>query len=286
MRTVKEVSNRTGISVRTLHYYDEIDLLKPTRSSGGGYRLYDDKALETLQQILFFRELDLPLKQIKAILKNPDLDKNQLLNNQKEMLVLKKERLERIIASIEDILKGDNKMDFEVFSKAEIEQMYHDMEKNMTDAQKEVFIKEYGSMEAFEKNFLKKASGRKAQENFAKVVEWYGDKESALKAAANPENSQIMDAYGKRLDAVTRKLASKVGVDVHSFEVKEIVGEMDFVSKQLYQMKDVSALMLEMAEKYVSDGKMQEHLDCVYGQGSTLFIGQALKAFYKKDLSE
>lgn len=156
----------------------------------------------------------------------------------------------------------------------------------MTDAQKEVFIKEYGSMEAFEKDFLKKASGRKAQENFAKVVEWYGDKESALKAAANPENSQIMDAYGKRLDAVTRKLASKAGADVRSFEVKEIVGEMDFISKQLYQMKDVSALMLEMAEKYVSDEKMQEHLDSVYGQGSTLFIGQALKAFYKKDLSE
>lgn len=71
MRTVKEVSNLTGISVRTLHYYDEIGLLKPSVLTEAGYRLYDDKALETLQQILFFRELDLPLKQIKLILENP-----------------------------------------------------------------------------------------------------------------------------------------------------------------------------------------------------------------------
>ena len=91
MRTVKEVSNLTGISVRTLHYYDEIGLLKPSVLTEAGYRLYDDKALETLQQILFFRELDLPLKQIKLILENPALDKEQLLTGQKRMLELIKE---------------------------------------------------------------------------------------------------------------------------------------------------------------------------------------------------
>ena len=68
MRTVKEISDLTGISVRTLHYYDEIGLLKPTDKSEAGYRLYDDKALETLQQILFFREFDIPLKEIKAVI--------------------------------------------------------------------------------------------------------------------------------------------------------------------------------------------------------------------------
>ncbi|MBQ6806864.1 MAG: MerR family transcriptional regulator, partial [Lachnospiraceae bacterium] len=71
MRTVKEVSKLTGISVRTLHWYDEIGLLKPTDTSEAGYRLYDDKALEILQQILFFREFDMPLKEIKAIMENP-----------------------------------------------------------------------------------------------------------------------------------------------------------------------------------------------------------------------
>lgn len=281
MRTVRELSNLTGISVRTLHYYDQIDLLKPTTLSEVGYRFYDDKALEKLQQILFFRELDLPLKQIKIILENPDLDKNQLLNSQKKMLVLKKERLERIIASIEDILKGENKMDFEVFSETEIEQMYHSMEKNMTDEQKASFIKEYGSMEQFERHFIEHASSEQAQKNFAKLVEWYKDKESVIKSVENANNSEIMDAYAKRLDDVIKKLAAKVETDINSFEVKEIVGEMDFISKQLYQMKDVTAFMLDMAKNYINNIEMQNHLDMVYGEGSTLFIVQAIESFYK-----
>ena len=69
MRTVKEISDLTGISVRTLHYYDEIGLLKPTEKSDAGYRLYDDKALETLQQILFFREFDISLQNLRRCTK-------------------------------------------------------------------------------------------------------------------------------------------------------------------------------------------------------------------------
>ena len=133
MRTVKEISEVTGISVRTLHYYDEIGLLKPTSKSDAGYRLYDDKALETLQQILFFREFDIPLKEIKAVIENPALEKNQILQVQRRMLVSKKERMERLIASIDDILKGDNKMDFAVFSKPEIEEMFEAMLDHMPD---------------------------------------------------------------------------------------------------------------------------------------------------------
>ena len=280
MKTVKEVSHLTGISVRTLHYYDEIGLLKPTRISEAGYRLYDDKALEELQQILFFREFDMPLKEIKAVMGNPDLDKNQLLSNQKKILVLKKERLERIIASIEDILKGDNKMDFEVFSKAEIEQMYEEMSKNMTEEQKKIFVQEYGSMEAFEKHFVESASGEEAQKTFAKVVEWFGDKDSALNAAIDPQNSEIVEAYSKRYEEVIKKLASMTGKDVTTFEVKQVVGELDFVAKQLYRMKDMTAFMLQTAEMYVDNKEMQERLDQIYGDGSTVFIGKALKAFY------
>ena len=117
MRSVKEISDLTGISVRTLHYYDEIGLLKPTEKSGAGYRLYDDKALETLQQILFFREFDIPLKEIKAVMDNPVLKRNQILQMQRNMLIAKKERMERLISSIDDILKGENKMDFAVKQK-------------------------------------------------------------------------------------------------------------------------------------------------------------------------
>ena len=124
MRTVKEISELTGISVRTLHYYDEIGLLKPTQKSDAGYRLYDDRALEILQQILFFREFDIPLKEIKAVLENPALERNQILQMQRKMLVAKKERMEHLIASIDDILKGENKMDFAIFSKTEVEEMF------------------------------------------------------------------------------------------------------------------------------------------------------------------
>jgi len=147
MRTVKEISDLTGISVRTLHYYDEIGLLKPTDKSEAGYRLYDDKALETLQQILFFREFDIPLKEIKAIMANPALDRNQILQMQRKMLTAKKERMERLIASIDDILKGENKMDFAVFSKTEIEEMFQTMVEHMPENMRNTAIKEFGSME-------------------------------------------------------------------------------------------------------------------------------------------
>ncbi|MBS5064921.1 MAG: MerR family transcriptional regulator [Hungatella hathewayi] len=282
MRTVKEVSQLTGISVRTLHYYDEIGLLKPSKTSEAGYRLYDDKALETLQQILFFREFDMPLAKIKAIMENPNLDRNQLLISQKSILLLKKERLERIICSIEDILKGENKMDFEVFSNNDIEELYRSVLANLTDEQREIMIKEYGSMEQFEQHFLEQASSEDAQKNFAKVVEWYGGKEKAKEVAADPQNSQIMEAYQNRYEEIIKKLAAKVGADVHSFEIKQIIGELDFVSKQLYRMPDMTAFMLDAADKYITNQNMQTRLDSVYGEGSTEFIGRALKAFYNR----
>ncbi len=282
MRTVKEVSQLTGISVRTLHYYDEIGLLKPSKTSEAGYRLYDDKALETLQQILFFREFDMPLAKIKAIMENPNLDRNQLLISQKSILLLKKERLERIICSIEDILKGENKMDFEVFSNYDIEELYRSVLANLQDEQEEIMIKEYGSLEQFEQHFLEQASSEDAQKNFAKVVEWYGGKEKAKEVAADPQNSQIMEAYQNRYEEIIKKLASKVGADVHSFEIKQIIGELDFVSKQLYRMPDMTAFMLDAADKYITNQDMQTRLDSVYGEGSTEFIGRALKAFYNR----
>ena len=83
MKTVKEMSAITGISIRALRYYDEIGLLKPTELTEAGYRLYDNKALEKLQEIMFFRELEIPLTDIKEIMDNPDYDKEQALSAQK-----------------------------------------------------------------------------------------------------------------------------------------------------------------------------------------------------------
>ena len=282
MMTVKEISELTGISVRTLHYYDEIGLFTPTGKSEAGYRLYDDKALETLQQILFFREFDIPLKEIKAVMDNPDLDRNQILQMQRNMLVAKKERMERLIASLDDILKGDNKMDFTVFDETEIRMMYTDMVGKMSDEQKQIFIDRYGSMEAFEKSFMENAASEQAQKNFAKVVEWYGSKEAALEASKNPLGSDIMTAYQNRIADIQKKIAEKIGTDVNAFEVRELIGEYDFVAKQLYQMGDVSELMLELAKEYRSNKDLQSVTDSMYGSGSTVYMGEALEAFYNR----
>ena len=171
MRTVKEISDISGISVRTLHYYDEIGLLKPTDKSEAGYRLYDDKALETLQQILFFREFDISLRDIKAVMDDPALEKNKILQMQQKMLMAKKERLERLIASIDDILKGENRMDFAVFSKTEIEEMFQTMLEHMPNDLKELSIKEFGGDEQWRSHYIKVLSREDIQKSYAKVVE-------------------------------------------------------------------------------------------------------------------
>ncbi len=120
--TVQEVSRLAGVSVRTLHYYDQIGLLRPTTVTETGYRLYDDTALERLQQILLFRELEFPLKDIKTILDQPDFDRNKALSQQIELLTLKKERLERLIRFAREIKEtGAATMEFQVFDTSNID---------------------------------------------------------------------------------------------------------------------------------------------------------------------
>ena len=282
MMTVKEIAELTGISARTLHYYDEIGLFVPTSKSEAGYRLYDDKALETLQQILFFREFDIPLKEIKAVMENPDLDRNQILQMQRKMLMVKKGRIERLIASIDDILKGDNRMDFTVFDETEIHTMYDSLVEQMNYEQKKIFIEHYGSLESFKEHFLKNAATEKVQKSFAKIVEWYGSKESALEATKTSLGAEVMTAYQKRIGNIQKKLASKIGMDVNSFEVRELIGEYDFVAKQLYQMDDVTKLMLEIAKVYRSDSEAKAGVDSVYGIGFASYMGEAIEAFYNR----
>ncbi len=92
MRTISQVAELTGVSTRTLQYYDEIGLLKPSELTESGYRLYDDEALQKLQQILFFKELGFKLKEIKEILQKPDFDRIKAFKRQKELLLLKRNR--------------------------------------------------------------------------------------------------------------------------------------------------------------------------------------------------
>ena len=118
---IKEFADFTGVSVRTLHYYDEIGLLKPSKVDGNnGYRFYDESSILRMQEILFYRELDFPLKSISDILSSPDYDKQKALKEQKKLLTLKKERLERLIEAVDKATKGDIIMD--AFKNTDFEQ--------------------------------------------------------------------------------------------------------------------------------------------------------------------
>lgn len=281
MRTVKEMSELTGISVRTLHYYDEIGLFEPTGKSEVGYRLYDDKALETLQQILFFREFDIPLKEIKSVMDNPVLDRNQILEMQRKMLVMKKERMERLIASIDDILKGDNRMDFAVFNKTETEEMFRAMYDHMPEELRQIAIKEFGSVEQWKNHYLETLSSEDMQKRYAKVVEWYGGKEEYLSSVKNPISKEVVESYKKREEAIRQKLIGKRNHDLNSFEVKEIIGEYGFVMKQISQIKEEKGLMLSLAQSY-RNPQIKKKTDEQYGDGAAEFFAQAIETFYKK----
>ena len=280
MRTVKEISDLTGISVRTLHYYDEIGLLKPTEKSDAGYRLYDDKALETLQQILFFREFDISLKEIKAVLDNPALERNQILQVQRKMLVTKKERMERLIASIDDILKGENKMDFTIFTKTEVEEMFQTMLEHMPENMRNIAIKEFGSIEQWKKHYMEVVSSEEMQKGYAKVVEWYGGKDKFLSVARTPVSKEVAESYNKRIEAILQKLIAKQNCDIDSFEVKELVGEYGFVMKQLAQIKEEKGFMMAQTQ-YNRNEQIKPMIDEKYGEGASDFFAQAIENYYK-----
>ncbi|MEF9922154.1 MAG: MerR family transcriptional regulator, partial [Anaerovoracaceae bacterium] len=103
---INEVAKLTGVTVRTLHYYDEIGLLKPSKVTDAGYRIYDEKAMETLQQILFFRELEFPLNEIKGIMSNPNYNREDTLLKHRELLTQKRNRLDKLISLLEKNIKG------------------------------------------------------------------------------------------------------------------------------------------------------------------------------------
>lgn len=118
---INEAAKLTGVTVRTLHYYDQIGLLRPETVTDTGYRLYGEKDLERLSQILFFRELDFSLAQIKDMLDSPSFDRKEALRAQHELLTKKKERLERLIDLTKRRMEGNAEMSFQEFNKEEIE---------------------------------------------------------------------------------------------------------------------------------------------------------------------
>ena len=148
MLTVHEVGRLAGVSVRTLHHYDAVGLLKPTCVTQAGYRLYDDAAIKRLQTILFFRELQFSLKEIRTILDDPGFDQKEALRQQIRLLELQKERIGRLISYAQKQMEeGDTDMDFDTFDREEL------------DRYKEEVKQRWGGTEAYRESQEKAAAG-------------------------------------------------------------------------------------------------------------------------------
>ena len=154
MMTVHQVSKLTGVTVRALQYYDRIGLLPPASCTEAGYRLYDDAALERLQQIMLFRELEFSLRDIRTILDSPDFDRKKALAQQAELLELKRERLDGLIALAREMEEGGIRMDFKPFDTKKI------------DAYAAQAKKTWGHTDAY-REYEQKAGGRSKTEEQA-----------------------------------------------------------------------------------------------------------------------
>lgn len=170
-------------------------------------------------------------------------------------------------------------MDFAVFSKTEIEEMFQSMLEHMPENIRQIAVKEFGSLEQWRKHYIEALSSEKMQKGYEKVVEWYGGKEEYLSAVKNPISKEVAESYNKRIEAILQKLISKRECPVDSFEVKEIVGEYGFVMKQFSQIKEEQGMMLANARFY-RDEQMKSRTDEKYGEGAAEFFAGAIEAFY------
>lgn len=279
MMTIKEMSEVSGVSARTLRYYEEIGLFSPAGRSEAGYRLYDKKTLESLRHILYFREMDIPLNTIKEIIKNPALDKNYILKMQKKMLEAERNRLNQLIDSIEAALKGAE-MDFTVFTREESAELFETMLAHIPREMSDAAIKEFGSLGQWREHYLAAVSKEKVQRQYAKVVEWYGEEEPSADCAAKPFIEKIRESYQRRIEKIYERLNQRRALDVNSFKIRELIGEYGFVTKQLYQLKEEKGMMLGQAESLM-EKKTQEAMDEKYGAGFAAFLAGAIKAFYE-----
>lgn len=288
MRTVKQVSDLTGISVRALHYYDEIGLLEPSEIAETGYRLYDDEALKTLQQILFFKELDIPLKEIKDIMSSPYFDKMQALENQRKLLILKRKRLNGLIDLINKTLKGEGTMDFREFDMSEY---YNVLEEFKTEHEDKV-IKTYGSIDKYNE-FIEKCKAK--EDEIAKIaIKKYGSIEKYAKAVKKNLTSESLtlaehiDKFKKdcledkhpKLKELFKKLTANLSKDPSSKKLQEIAEEIINTAKKDYEafkMDNGDVYWYYMANLYSVYPEWIEAVDKKYGKGASKFIGEALK---------
>lgn len=239
MRTVKEVSRLSGVSIRTLHYYDQIGLLGPTQVTDAGYRLYDDTALERLQQILLFRELEFPLKEIRDILDSPHFDRNKALEQQIELLTLKKEHLENLIDFARGMKAiGVKKMDFSVFDTRKI------------DAYAAQAKEAWGNTESF-REFEEKDKNRNGEERqkiLTGLMEFFV--EFGTMRTLEPSEKKVQE------------------------QVKKL---QDYITEHFYNCtKDILKMLGKM---YAGGGSMTENIDKAGGAGTAEFAANAIEIY-------
>ena len=241
MMTVNQVSKLVGVSIRTLHYYDEIGLLVPPVTTDAGYRLYDDTSLERLQSIMLFKELEFPLKEIKKIIDSSDFDRNKALNQQIELLILKKERIENLIKFAEGLKNiGVDNMNFEVFDTKKIDEF--------TKKAKE----SWGETKEF-------------KEFEQKTANYTQDKKKAL----NIEMMNLFVEFGKMLDRNPDEL-------IVQEQVKKL---QDFITDSYY--KCTKQILSSLGQMYVENNEMKSNIDNAGGEGTAEFVSSAIAIYCK-----
>ena len=277
MKTVKDMSKITGVSIRTLRYYDEIGLLKPTELTKAGYRLYDNKALEKLQEIMFFRELEIPLIDIKKIMDNPSYDKEQTLLAQKSLLEQKRNRLNGIIELITDVMKGDNTMSFGAFSNEEVQKMVNHSLECISKESLDKLIEKYGSIEKYKEHLT---SGFANEQAIADILKWYGSKEKALEAVmqSTGDTKKTKQEQDKNAKIYKQFMAAK---ETNNIDMAHSAVEMLAENyKTMFMLDNARNILLDLAKEYSSNEKLAEVTDKQYGAGCAEYIANTIKLYY------
>ena len=277
MKTVKEVSEITKVSIRTLRYYDEIGLLKPTQLTKAGYRLYDNQALEQLQQVMFFRELEIPLSDIKQIIENPFFNKEQILKTQKSLLEKKRNRLNGLIELIDDVMKGANTMTFDAFNNDDVQTILSHTLEYMSKEALDEQIKQYGSLEKYREHL---ATGFQNEQAVADIIKWYGSKEKAVEAVLQSTGNKEEQKQKQDENEVTyRQLICAKDSGNIDLE-KEGVAKLAEVYKDMFKIDNARVILLDLANEYLQGEKLAEVTNDQYGQGSAEYIAQAIQRYY------
>ena len=242
---INEFAKLTGVSVRTLHYYDKIDLLKPAFvDAQNGYRFYDEASLERMQEILFYRELDFPLKSILDILSSHDYDKHKALDEQRKLLELKKERLERIINALDDAQKG--KVTMSAFDNSNYE---------TARKQYEAEVKErFGNTDAYKEHTEKTSSYTKAK--------W------------QDVNDGLMAVFVKFAECMQN------GNTVDSDKAQALVKELQaYITENYYTC--TKEILAGLGQMYVADERFKNNIDS-HGEGTAEFVSESIKIYCGK----